>query len=214
VQVEDAGQHPRLPGVELPAAERLGDQHLELLGRAALVELVGLGDAEHPQHRVRDGVEQVDERAERLGEQLQRAGDPPRDGLGPVDREDLRDLLADRDVQRRGDDVGEPEGDGQRDGVGDAVTEDPLEDVRDRRLAEEADAQRGERDAELAGGQVARQVVELAQHEARARDTLLRLLLDPRLADAHERELGSDEEPVEQHEHEDREQEQDGHRRS
>ena len=39
-------------------------------------------------------------------------------------------------------------------------------------------------------------------------------LLDPRAADAHERELRGHEEAVEQHEHDDGQQQQDGHRRS
>ena len=43
-----------------------------------------------------------------------------------------------------------------------------LEDRRDRRLAEEADAQRGERDAELAGRQVLVEVVVQLQRAARA----------------------------------------------
>jgi hypothetical protein len=71
--------------------------------------------------------------------------------------------------------------------------------------------ERGERDAELAGRQVAREVVELAQHELGAPDPLLGLLLQPRAAGAHEGELGGDEEAVEQHENEDREEEERGH---
>ena len=45
VQVEDAGEHPRLARVELAAELRLGDQQLEVLGRAALVQLGGRVDA-------------------------------------------------------------------------------------------------------------------------------------------------------------------------
>ena len=43
VQVEDAGQHPRLAGVELAAGHRLLDQHLDLLRRLPLVEVVRCG---------------------------------------------------------------------------------------------------------------------------------------------------------------------------
>ena len=67
----------------------------------------------------------------------------------------------------------------QRDAVRQLIAEDGLEDVGDRRLAEEADAQRGEGDAELAGGEVARELVELADHELRAAPPLLGLLLHP-----------------------------------
>ncbi len=146
--------------------------------------------------------------------ELQRPGDPARHRLGLVDRVDLRDLLADRDVQRGRDDVGERQRERQRDAVRDAVAEEVLEDRGDRRLAEEADAQRGQRDAQLAGREVAREIVELRQHQPRALDALLDLLLDPGAPHAHERELGRDEEPVQQHEHEDREQEQAGHVRA
>jgi hypothetical protein len=66
---------------------------------------------------------------------------------------------------------------------------------------------------ELAGREVAREVVELAHHEPRALDPLVDLLLDAGAADADERELRGDEEAVEQHQHDHRQQEQDGHRR-
>jgi hypothetical protein len=81
-------------------------------------------------------------------------------------------------------------------------------------LAEEADAQRGEGDAELAGREVARQLVELAQHELRAALAGGGVFLDPPTADPHERELRGDEQAVEQDQHEDGQQQQDGHRRS
>ena len=47
-----------------------------------------------------------------------------------------------------------------------------LEEVGDRGLAEEADAQRGERDAELAGREVLAEVVELLDDEPGAAVTL------------------------------------------
>jgi 4a-hydroxytetrahydrobiopterin dehydratase len=74
--------------------------------------------------------------------------------LGVDDREDLRHLLAERDVQRRGDQVGDAERDRQRGAVGDRRAEGVLEQPRDRRLAQEADAERGHRDAELTSRQV------------------------------------------------------------
>ena len=63
VQVEDAGQHLGLADVELTASLRLGDEPLELLGRA--VRGLGVGiDAEPAQHPLRGGVEREDERPE------------------------------------------------------------------------------------------------------------------------------------------------------
>ena len=46
VQVEDAAQHPSLARVEVAADQRLGDDRLELLGRAALLELAAGLDPE------------------------------------------------------------------------------------------------------------------------------------------------------------------------
>ena len=101
----------RLTEVELAAGQRLRDQDLELLGRAALVELVGLLDPDRAQDRVRRAVQHVDERVEDRvktcsGRAIRRAT-----RFGAVDRVDLRHLLADRDVQRRRDQVGEEERD-------------------------------------------------------------------------------------------------------
>ena len=71
-----------------------------------------------------------------------------------------------------------------------------LEQLGDGRLAEEADAERGHRDPELAGGQVLVDVVELLERERGAADALVAHLLEPRLTRAHEAELGRHEEAV------------------
>ena len=107
VQVEDAREHPRLARVELAAAAALGDQQLEVVGGRGLVELRLGVHADRPQHRVGHGVERPDERLEGHPEQLERARRAAHRGLGVGDREDLRHLLADRDVQRGGDEVGD-----------------------------------------------------------------------------------------------------------
>ena len=49
VEVKDAGEHPGLPGVEVPAGVRLGDQALELVGGAA-AGFAAHVDAEEPEH--------------------------------------------------------------------------------------------------------------------------------------------------------------------
>ena len=90
--------------------------------------------------------------------------------------------------------------------------EERLDQVRHGGLAEEADAQRGQRDAELAGRQVAREVVDAArERRARRAGPPRPSSSSARAARAHERELRGDEEPVQQHEHDDREEEQAGH---
>ena len=61
-----------------------------------------------------------------------------------------------------------------------AVAEQVLEQARDRRLAEEADAERGHRDAELAGRQVLVDAVDLREHERGAAAALVAHLLDAR----------------------------------
>ena len=75
--------------------------------------------------------------------------------FGPI-AQIFGDLLADGDVQHRRDRVGERHGDDDRHAVGEDVAEERLEQGGDGRLAEEADNQRGERDAELARAQVIR----------------------------------------------------------
>jgi hypothetical protein len=67
-------------------------------------------------------------------------------------------------VQRGGDREGDGEGDGDRHPVAEHLAERILEQRRERGLAEEADADRGHRDAQLAGRQVAVDRVELADH--------------------------------------------------
>jgi hypothetical protein len=141
-------------------------------------------------------------------EQVQRPRDEAGRALGRVDRPDLRDLLADRDVQRGRDQVRQRDRDEQRDPVRDALAQEVLDQGRDRRLAEEADAQRGERDAELAGRQVPRQVVADLHGQRGAAPALLGLSLQVRPARAHEGELRRDEEAVQQDEHDDGEKQQ------
>ena len=163
------------------------------------------------QDAVRRAVEQRDERAHQRVEPVQRARDEERHPLGLDDRVDLRDLLAGGDVQRGHEDVGDR--DRQRGGhaVGEAA-EDRLDEVGDRRLAQEADAQRGQGDAELARGQVLADVVELAQDAARAGVALGGQLLELRAPRADEGELPGHEEPVGENQDDDRDQQQRGHR--
>jgi hypothetical protein len=112
------------------------------------------------------------------------------------DRVDLRHLLAECDVERRGDQVGERERDRERRAVRDRRAERVLEQRRDRRLAQEADSQRGHGDAELAGGEVLVDVLDLLEDERGAPAALVAQLLEPPLRRADEGELRRDEESV------------------
>ena len=64
-----------------------------------------------------------------------------------------------------------------------------MDQVRDGRLAEEADPDRGQRDAELAGRQVLGELVHLTQREL-GLGVVVGDLLEPRSARSDERELG------------------------
>ena len=203
VEVKDAGQHAGLAGVEMAAGAGLGDDRAQLLGARALLEVGVVLDPQRAQQRAGGLVEQVDEGPHDPVEEVQRARDVDGDRLGVDDRVDLRHLLAGGDVAGRDEDVGDRDRDRRGRGVCEAL-ERGLEQRGDRGLAEEADAQRGERDAELAGREVLAEVVELLDDEARAPVTLLGELLQLGAAGAHERELGRDEEAVGEDQHDDR----------
>ena len=107
-------------------------------------------DAEQPQDPVGHGRQHDDQRVEHDAERLQRARDASRDGLGSVDRVELRHHLA-GDELRAGD---QHERDDRRDATAapwlSVRAERVLEHVRERRLAQRADADRGQRHADLA----------------------------------------------------------------
>ena len=109
----------------------------------------------------------------------------------------------------------EGEGDRHRDAdrgaVGEAA-EDRLEQLGQRGLAEEADADRGHRDPDLAGRERLVDLVELLDDRLGAALAFLGELLDLAAAAAHERELGRDEEAVDRHQQEQEDEQQDAHR--
>ena len=98
-----------------------------------------------------------------------------------------------------------------RDAVREAA-EDRLEQLRQRGLAEEADADRGHRDPDLAGGERLVDRVELLDHRLGAALAFLGELLDLAAAAAHERELGRDEEAVDRDQQQQEDEQQDAHR--
>src|SRR4051812_10040556 len=147
------------------------------------------------------------ERAEQDGEELERPGEAARDALGVADRVQLRDQLAERDVENGQDRVAEHHRDRDRGGMPEHVAERLLEHLREGGLADGADADRGERDADLADRDVLVDAVDLAAGEARALHALLLERLDAVAARADERVLGRHEEGVHQDERRDGEEE-------
>ena len=82
----------------------------------------------------------------------------------------------------------------------------------ERGLAEEADADRGHRDPDLAGGERLVDLVELLDDRLGAALAFAGELLDLAAAAADERELGRDEEAVDGHQQEQEDEQQDAHR--
>ena len=144
-------------------------------------------------------------------EPVERAGDAAGGALGVGDRQHLRHLLADADVDRGDEGEGDRHREADRGAVGEAA-EDRLEQHRQRGLAEEADADRGHRDPDLAGGERLVDLVELLDHLLGAAFAFLGQLLDLAAAAAHEGELGRDEEAVDRDQQQQEDEQQGGHR--
>ena len=126
----------------------------------------------------------------------QRAGDAAGDRLGVVDRVELGHHLS-RDQLGGGDqDERHHHRDQHRHPMAGRVAEGALENVGERRLGERADRDRGHRHADLNGGDVFVDAVELAQRERRPARAFVAHDLQARPARAHERVLGGDEEGV------------------
>jgi hypothetical protein len=113
---------------------------------------------------------------------LERARHQDRDPVRVDDRVDLRDLLADGHVRGGDQDVGDRHRDRDRGAVGEVLAQPRLEQLGHRGLAQEADAQRGERDPELARREVLVEVVMQVQRAARAGMAVVGHLLQCRAA--------------------------------
>jgi hypothetical protein len=160
-------------------------------------------DAERAHDGVAGAVQHADERGEGPAEQLERPGRDQRGRLGLLDRDRLRGQLAEHHVQHRDDDEGDDDRrQRRRRRAKPDRLEDRLQELRERRLAEPAQAQAGERDAELAGGEVPVDVLDLPAREHGVAAPLLGELLEPRRPRAGQGELGGDEEAVQQHQEE------------
>jgi len=159
------------------------------------------GDA---QDSVGAGVEQVDGRVHGPVEQVQRHGGPQRQQLGLADRPRLGRQFADHDVQVRNDE----EGDKERhrldhfSAVHAQVSQQRFEQVGERWFTDPAQAQRGEGDAQLAGRKVGVELVVYLAQDAAAPAMQFGNGLDAGGAQLDHGELGGNEETVEQHQQE------------
>jgi hypothetical protein len=100
------------------------------------------------------------------------------------------------------------EGDGEREGVqhrlGDAPLEGDFQQVRDGGFAQPAERERGERDAELGGGNVGVQVVNQAQEPLGSLVARARQRRNAGAAHTDQRKFGRDEKAVSEDEEEDK----------
>ena len=170
-ELEGAAGDARLRGLHLPRLLAGPQQEAQLLRAVHHLLAAGRVHPEHAQHRVADRVEHADGPAEHAVEPVQRPRHPERGALGALEGEALGRQLAEHDVE--GGDHGE------RDADRDAVRGGPreaarqrlqhrLEQAGERGLADPAQPQRGHGDAELAGRDVAVEVVDhVAGHHRR-----------------------------------------------
>jgi len=199
---ECAVQPAFLVGLEQAAVAALDEQQLDLLGRVHVV-MAGVAHAGQAQQEQAGAVEERDEPGERLERELHRhhrqeggAGRVlERDGLG---RELGHDHLDGREAHQddgRGDRFGPEAGERLR------PREQRLERRRNLRLGVRAEREAAERDAHLAGRDVAVEQVRVVHHrqqQARQPAAALRQPADPVSPRAHHAELAGDVEGVDE----------------
>ena len=190
-EVEDLVDHLLLAALDLALLRRAREQHPQLGLRVGLVLGARRLLAERAQHELGRALQQPDQRPKHEEEAAHRRRDGERRPLGMAERDPLRHELADHDVE---------EGDDQQreDRRRANVAMHRLEEVREHRLAEGADRQRGERDAELHRRDELRRVAVILQHGARAAVALALELADARAPRRDEAVLGRHEERVQQ----------------
>ena len=186
---EDLVDHLLLFVLDLALLARARQQHAQLGLGERIALRAGRLEPEHVQHAVGRLAQHPHERREQREERAHRRRDPERRALGVPERDALRHELADHDVRERQDQVREQHGEDRRHPL--------VERMRERLLAEGADAERGERDAELHRGDELRRIGRDAQHGAGPPVALVVQLDDPRPAGRDERVLRRHEEGVE-----------------
>ena len=206
---EDAVEHLLFRFLEYTRLLARGHEHLELFLGMDHRMAAAAAQAEQVDHGATGAVQHADERPECPHEDFGRLDDPQRRHFRSLERYRFRRQFAEHDVQR-GDDR-ERDRHGNRVGGrrGEQVGHDRkrgLDHRSQRRLADPAKADAGHRDPELCRGDVAVRIRHRASHRVRPPVALGDQLIDPRLADCDDGELGGDEEPVGEDQAQDRDQ--------
>jgi len=203
-QVEDVVHVLVLLGIDEAALGALVDEQLDLLVGVHLV-LVGDVVAEQLHNPVRDAVEQPHDGVRDAVEPHERRGGEQGVALRGEDGERLRYELAHHDMQRGDDDEADGDGNAVDGRLGQADRQQrTLDELGDGGLAQPAQGERGQRDAQLAGGEVGVHVVGHEFGVLGAGAVLVDEDLHLGLAHPHERELGGDEESVHEQEEKDK----------
>ena len=189
-EVEHLVEHLALVLLDLAVRRRHLEQHLQLGLRVRLPLRQRGIDADRALRRIARSLQEPDQRLEDEEEGAHRNRDAERDPLGVAEREALRHELTDDDVHERDDQ--------EREQDRDERAEVHAEQVRQHLLADRADRERCERDAELHRGDEMRRVAGDLHHRAGGAAPLVDELLQPRAAHGDERVLGRDEEAVQQ----------------
>ena len=179
------------------------DQHLQFFFRMDHRAPVAAVKAERLDQALRHAVYDPDERPQRAHEQFQRFHHPQRRGFRALERDPFGCQLAkhdfdsgdDRERNRHRDAVGRRSGQ-----MGGEKRQRRLEDRRERRLRDPAEAEAGHGDAELCGRDVPIRLADGAPDRAGAAMSLRDQLIDPRLAHRDDGELRGDEKAVREHE--------------
>ena len=203
-EVEDLVEHLALVQLDLAVRCRDLEQHLQLrLGVRRALHRPRV-DPDRALRELARPLQHPDQRLEDEEEQPHRPGDAERDPLRVAQRDAFRHELPDDDVEERDDEEREEHGQHRREPF--------VEELGEHALAQGADAQRGERDAELHRGDEVRRVARDPQDRAGRAAALVGKLPHARPPDRDERVLACDEERVEQDQENDPEQfEPDGH---
>src|SRR5829696_906948 len=202
-EVEDVVQVVALLGVEHSGGGRGGDHDPQLLLGVGL-HLFPQPDAPGPENEVGRGVHDPDHGVEEELEHIQRTADPERYALGLLNGEVLGRLLPEdemrvgygRETEYDGDDRDYPLVRNT------CCLEQGTYEVRDGGLADPTKRQGGNRNPDLADGEIRVEVAQSLAYDGGPRTAFLLELHDARLPHAHQRELGRHEETVQAHQHE------------
>jgi hypothetical protein len=182
---------------EQPLPPRVSEHVGDLVARARFGELILLLDAEHAEQEARRDGERPHDRTEERREPAHRQGEQQRGAVGRAHGQVLRHHLAEHEVEEHHERQRHDEGDRvsgttrQTD-----VLHRPLQDLGQRRLRQEAEQDRAERDAQLRRREHERQLADGLRSCSCTRIAFSRHALELRLPRRDERELGGHEEAV------------------